>query len=80
MLCRIKSVPMEDGIKGKWNMHVWKPLTKKEDNFNRRNPQHKIEPYLAFYIDEDKYPEEAKLWLALGFEEIRQMYAEINKK
>ena len=61
-------------------MKVWKPLTKRERSFNKRNPQHKIECHTAFYIDEQKYPQEAELWQALGFEGVRQAYGEINKK
>lgn len=60
--------------------YIYKPLTKAEKRFNKRNPQHAIKPYIAFYIDEVEYPEEAKLWKILGYENIRQFFVDLNSK
>ncbi len=59
---------------------IFKPLTTKEVNHNKKFPDKKqLEPYKGFYIDEVKYPKEAKLWELLGYENIKQLYNERDK-
>lgn len=60
---------------------IFKPLTKKEDDHNKKFPDKKqLVPYKGFYIDEVKFPKEAKLWEALGYENILELYNNRNKK
>lgn len=61
-------------------MKILKELTDKEKKHNQKYSQHKIEPYIGFYIDENKFPDEAKAWQALGFELLSEAFKEMNKK
>ncbi len=49
-------------------MYIWRELTKAELKHNKKNPQHAIKPYKAFYICEVTHPEESVIWQAVGYE------------
>lgn len=57
-------------------VRVMKPLTKREKSFNEKHPHREIKPYIGFYIDEKKYPEESKLWELLGYSNLIEIVKE----
>ena len=60
-------------------MKIYKPLTRAEEKRNKKYPNKPpLVPYIAFYIDEKKYPEESKLWELLGFDNLRDIVREKN--
>lgn len=61
-------------------MLIYKALTKAEKKFNKKNPDHEIKPHIAFHIDEKEYPDEAKLWELLGFDNVKYGFQELNKR
>lgn len=50
-------------------------ITKEESQKDKKKDQK-----TAFYIDEDKFPDEAKLWEALGFNGVQDAYKKLKNK
>lgn len=62
-------------------MLIWKPLTKTELKKNKKNPDKpQIVPHTAFYMSEDKSPDEVKIWESLSFESLSELYRDLYSK
>lgn len=40
---------------------IWKELTTREKKFNEKHPEKAVDKSVAFIIDEEEFPEEAKI-------------------
>lgn len=61
-------------------MRIYKPLTDKEINHNKRNKDKKpVEPHTGFFICETKFPVESSIWNKLGFNILQAAFKDLNR-